>query len=239
MIRLNKYLSLCGVSSRRGAEALMAAGRVTVNGTTVQQPGTVIDETSDIVEVDGRKVSPVEKQVYVVLNKPPQVMTTLDDPFKRKTIVNYLNGLDTRVYPVGRLEYDTEGVLLLTNDGDLAFRLAHPKFQVEKVYEARVEGEFTEGDAERIAKGIELEDGAIGKARVRLLSYQGGISKIRLVLTEGRKREVKQLCKAVGHPVVKLRRRKFAAVTAQGLKLGKWRYLTDDEVQALKELVSL
>lgn len=239
MIRLNKYLSLCGVSSRRGAEALMAAGRVAVNGTTVQQPGTVIDETSDIVEVDGRKVSPVEKQVYVVLNKPPQVMTTLDDPFNRKTIVNYLTGLDTRVYPVGRLDFDTEGVLLLTNDGDLAFRLAHPKFQVEKVYEARVEGEFTEADADRIEKGIELEDGAIGRARVRFLSYQGGISKIRLVLTEGRKREVKQLCKAVGHPVVKLRRRKFAGVTAQGLKLGKWRYLTDDEVQALKELVSL
>ena len=166
-------------------------------------------------------------------------MTTLRDPFERKTITHYLGQLPIRVYPVGRLDYDTEGVLLLTNDGDLAYRLAHPKFQVEKVYEARVEGEFTKEAAYKIEAGIELEDGAIGHGKVRILSFQGNVSKIRLVLTEGRKREVKQLCKAVGHPVIQLRRKRFATITRVGLKLGKWRYLSDEEVSELKELVGL
>ncbi len=239
MIRLNKYLSLCGVTSRRGAEVLIADGRVAVNDTVIEKMGTIVDETCDIVKVDDEIVTPVERQVYVVLNKPSGSMTTLRDPYDRKTITHYLEQLPVRVYPVGRLDYDTEGVLLLTNDGDLAYRLAHPKFQVEKVYEARVKGEFTKADAHKIEAGIELEDGAIGHGRVRILSYQGNVSKIRLVLTEGRKREVKQLCKAVGHPVIQLLRKRFAVITARGLKLGKWRYLSDEEVSELKELVGL
>ena len=239
MIRLNKYLSLCGVTSRRGAEVLMAEGRVAVNDTVIEKMGTIVDETCDIVKVDDVVVTPVERQIYVVLNKPSGVMTTLRDPFDRKTITHYLGQLPIRVYPVGRLDYDTEGVLLLTNDGDLAYRLAHPKFQVEKVYEARVEGEFTKEAAHKIETGIELEDGAIGHGKVRILSYQGNVSNIRLVLTEGRKREVKQLCKAVGHTVIQLRRKRFATITRVGLKLGKWRYLSDEEVSELKELVGL
>lgn len=239
MIRLNKYLSLCGVTSRRGAEVLIAEGRVAVNDTVIEKMGTIVDETRDVVKVDEVVVTPVERQVYVILNKPSGVMTTLRDPYNRKTITHYLRQLPVRVYPVGRLDYDTEGVLLLTNDGDLAYRLAHPKFQVEKVYEARVEGEFTKEAALKIEAGIELEDGAIGHGRVRILSCQGNVSKIRLVLTEGRKREVKQLCKAVGHPVIQLRRKRFATITAMGLKLGKWRYLSDEELCELKELVGL
>ncbi|UCG60712.1 MAG: rRNA pseudouridine synthase [Candidatus Zixiibacteriota bacterium] len=239
MIRLNKYLSICGVTSRRGADGLITSGRVAVNGSTVEQLGTIIDEENDTVEVDGVPVSPVEKQVYVVLNKPPGVMTTLSDPFQRKTVTHYLADLDARVYPVGRLDYDTEGVLLLTNDGDLAFRLAHPRYRVEKIYEARVKGKFTEESVQAIGRGITLADGATGKATVNILSYQKGVSKVRLVLTEGRKREVKQLCAAVGHPVVKLVRKKFAGISAKGLQPGKWRHLTEKEVGVLRDLVGL
>ncbi|PWB72254.1 pseudouridine synthase, partial [candidate division GN15 bacterium] len=129
MIRINKYLSLCGVTSRRGAEALIAEGRVTVNESKLTKTGVIVDETTDIVKVDGVIVAPVEVSVYVLLNKPASVMTTLHDPFKRKTILHFLRKLPHRVYPVGRLDFDTEGVLLLTNDGDLAFRLAHPRYQ--------------------------------------------------------------------------------------------------------------
>lgn len=239
MIRLNKFLSICGVTSRRGADALIEDGRVTVNDAVIDKVGTVIDETGDVVKVDGQIVTPVKQQVYVILNKPPRVMTTLDDPFKRKTILHYLQGLPVRVYPVGRLDYDTEGVLLLTNDGDLAYRLAHPRYRVRKIYEARVQGLFTKESARKISVGIELEDGTTGRGIVRILSSGEEESKIRLILTEGRKREVKQLCRAVGHPVLHLRRQKFAGITARGLKLGKWRLLSDAEVEGLKELVGL
>ena len=239
MIRLNKYLSLCGVTSRRGADALIADGRITVNDARVDKLGTIIDENVDLVKVDDVAVSPVDRQVYVVLNKPPGVMTTLKDPYGRKTITHYLDELEVRIYPVGRLDYDTEGVLLLTNDGDLAYRLAHPKFGVKKVYEARVEGLFTQDDADRIEKGIKLEDGAIGRGMVRIVSHQNNVSRIRMELTEGRKREVKQLCRATGHPVIQLRRREFAGITARGLKLGKWRHLSSTEVKSLKEMVNL
>ena len=239
LIRLNKYLSLCGVSSRRGADALILEGRITVNNETVEKVGTVIDESSDTVRVDGSVVAPVEKQVYIIFNKPTQVMTTLHDPFDRKTIVYYLAGLDTRVYPIGRLDFDTVGVLLLTNDGDLAYRLAHPKHQVKKIYEVKVTGKFTREAAEKIEGGIRLEDGSIGKGKVRIVSHGRGITKLKMILTEGRKREVKQLCKLVGHPVLQLRRLEFAGITARGVKLGKWRYLTDREVAQLKELVGL
>lgn len=239
MIRLNKYLSLCGVSSRRGAETLILKKRVTVNDKTVEKVGSIIDEKKDVVKVDGTVVTPVEHKVYIILNKPPNVMTTLHDPFKRKTIVHFLKDLPTRVYPVGRLDYDTEGVLMLTNDGDLAYRLAHPKYQVTKIYEAKVSGKFNLLAAESIEKGIKLDDGAIGKGKVDILSYSKKTSKIRITLTEGRKREVKQLCKSVGYPVILLHRVKFAGIDTRGLELGKWRYLTIIELESVKALVGL
>lgn len=239
MIRINKYLSLCGVTSRRGAETLVVEGHVSINDKTVKKVGTIIDEKRDVVKVDGTVVTPVEHQVYVVLNKPPQVMTTLHDPFKRRTIIHFLEDLPTRVYPVGRLDYDTEGVLILTNDGDLAYRLAHPKYQIEKIYEVRVKGKFTPAAAKTIEKGIRLENGAIGKGGVDILGYGGDTTRIRMTLTEGRKREVKQLCKAAGHPVRLLRRVEFAGITARGLKLGKWRYLTSYELEKIKGLANL
>lgn len=236
MIRINKYLSMCGVTSRRGAEGLIAEGLVTLNDHTIEKVGTIIDEMTDVVKVDGVEVRPVQRQVYVVLNKPPMVMTTLSDPFKRKTVTHFLKKLEHRVYPVGRLDYDTEGVLLLTNDGELAYRLAHPKFEVTKVYEALVEGEFTKMAADQIHKGIRLEDGAIGRAKVDILGFVKKATRLRLTLHEGRKREVKQLCKAVGFPVLKLRRVEFAGITTRGMKTGEWRLLTTTEISRLKSM---
>ncbi len=240
MIRLNKFLSLCGVTSRRGAEILMAEERVTINGEIVTKVGTIIDETKDVITVDGAVVKPVQKKVYVAMNKPRMVMTTLSDPFRRKTILHLLKGVSERVYPIGRLDYDSEGILLLTNDGEMAYRLAHPRYGVRKVYEVRVSGEFGPAQAKRIQQGIQLEDGAIGKAQqVTILSATDGETKVRLTLTEGRKREVKQLCKAVGTPVKHLKRIEFAGITQRDLAPGKWRYLTPVEIEFLIRKVGL
>ncbi|MDF1544229.1 MAG: pseudouridine synthase [bacterium] len=239
MIRINKYLSLCGVTSRRGAEKMIAEGRVTLNNITIEKVGLVFDETVDEIRVDGVLVQPANKKIYLVLNKPRQVMTTLHDPFKRKTVLDCLTCLKERVYPVGRLDFDTQGVLLLTNDGELAFRLTHPKFEILRVYEARVKGTFTDDAGSRIEKGIRLEDGATGHGQVELLTTAREWSRIRMHLREGRKREVRQLCKAVGHPVQRLTRTEFAGINSGGLKAGDWRHLTPAEVKKLQSIVGL
>jgi len=239
LIRINKYLSLCGVTSRRGAETLIAERRVTLNDETIEKVGTIIDEDRDIVKVDGVKVSVVRQKIYVLLNKPGHVMTTLHDPFKRKTISDLLNDLEYRIYPVGRLDYDTRGVLILTNDGELAYRLAHPRYRIKRIYEARVLGRFTPEAGKIIEKGIKLEDGAVGRAEVEILQYGQNWTRLRLTLFEGRKREVKQLCKKVGYPVRQLYRKEFAGITVSGLSNGKWRHLRTGEVTMLKKLVGL
>ena len=239
MIRLNKYLSMCGVTSRRGADTLINEGRVALNDEIVTRQGVVIDEDNDLVKVDGVEISLVKEKYYLVMNKPRQVMTTLNDPFKRKTIQHLLRKFPYRVYPVGRLDFDTSGVLLLTNDGDLAFRLAHPRYKIKKIYEALVQGHFKAESAERIGKGIELDDGAVGRAEVTVLGFVKKMTRLRLVLTEGRKREVRQLCKKVNHPVEELNRIEFAGISLKNLSSGSWRMLTDREVERLQEMVGL
>ena len=239
MIRINKYLSMCGVTSRRGAEVLVSEKRVTVNDQTVLELGTIINTETDTVRVDGVESRPVSQKVYVALNKPTMTMTTLHDPFKRRTILHFLRRLEHRVYPIGRLDYDAEGLLLLTNDGDLAYRLAHPRYQVPKIYEARVTGQFGPASAALIEEGIKLDDGAVGRASVAVLGFVGQFTRIRLTLKEGRKREVKQLCKKAGHPVKNLRRVEFAGIALKNLRPGQWRYLTSREIARLREMVSL
>jgi len=218
---------------------MIAEKRVTANDKTVTDLRTAIDPETDVVRVDGVVASPVDQKIYVALNKTRMTMTTLFDPFKRRTVVHYLGKLEQRVYPVGRLDFDAEGLLLLTNDGDLAYRLAHPKYQVPKIYEARVQGQFTREAGERIQSGLRLDDGATGRAEVSILGFVSDSTRIRLVLTEGRKHEVKQLCKMVGHPVKHLRRVEFAGISVRNLKPGQWRYLTTSEVDQLRSLVGL
>ncbi len=230
-MRLNAYLARAGVASRRKADELIKAGRVSVNG----EPGalnTFVD-AGDRVEVDGRAIAP-QRLAYVLLHKPAGVVTTTRDPRGRPTVVDLVHH-ETRVVPVGRLDADTTGVLLLTNDGLLAHRLAHPRYQVEKVYEARVEGRPAEEALRRLEHGVELDGGPTAPARARRLAP----AKVELSIHEGRKHQVKRMLEAVGHPVISLHRSRYAGLDAGGLAPGEWRELTDEEVERLRALVRL
>ena len=226
-MRLNAYLARAGIASRRGAEDLVRAGRVRVNGEPAGL-ATFVDDARDVVEVDGRSVRP-EPLSYVLLNKPAGVVTTARDPHGRPTVVG-LVAHERRVVPVGRLDADTTGALLLTNDGPLAHRLMHPRYEVEKVYEAEVEAEPSDEALARLAAGVELEDGRTAPARVRRLAP----SRLELAIHEGRKHQVKRMCEAVGHPVLRLHRRAYAGLTVDGLAPGEWRELADEEVKRLR-----
>lgn len=225
-MRLNAFLARAGVASRRGADELIRAGRVRVNG-EVAGLATFVEE-ADRVELDGRQLAP-EPLAYVLLHKPAGVVTTASDPHGRPTVVELVD-LPQRVVPVGRLDADTTGALLLTNDGPLAHRLAHPRYGVDKVYEVEVEGEPGAEALRRLAAGVELDDGATAPAGVRRL----GPSRLELTLHEGRKHQVKRMCEAVGHPVIRLHRRGYAGLTLEGLEPGAWRELTAAEVAALR-----
>ena len=229
-MRLNAYLARAGVASRRGAEELIRAGRVRVNG-EVAGLATFV-EPRDTVELDGSPIEP-EPLTYVLLHKPKGVVTTARDPQGRPTVVG-LVGHERRVVPVGRLDADTTGALVLTNDGPLAHRLMHPRYEVDKVYEAEVEGEPSDEALAQLAEGVELEDGKTSPAKVDRLSP----SRIELTIHEGKKHQVKRMLQAVGHPVRSLHRSGYAGLTLDGLVPGEWRELTPEEVAALREPLS-
>ena len=225
-MRLNAYLARAGIASRRGAEELIRAGRVRVNG-EVAGLATFV-EGADRVEVDGKEVGP-EPLTYVLLHKPAGVVTTARDPQGRPTVVG-LVAHERRIVPVGRLDADTTGVLLLTNDGPLAHRLMHPRYEVDKVYEVDVEGELSDEALARLAEGVELDDGTTAPAGVKRLAA----SRLELTIHEGRKHQVKRMLAAVGHPVIRLHRSSYAGLTADGLEPGEWRELSAAEVKALR-----
>jgi pseudouridine synthase len=225
-VRLNAYLARAGVASRRGSEELIRAGRVRVNG-EVAGLATFV-EAGDRVELDGTELAP-EPLAHLLLHKPAGVVTTARDPQGRPTVVG-LVGHARRVVPVGRLDVDTTGALVLTNDGPLAHRLAHPRYEVDKVYEAEVEGDPDDEALRRLAEGVELDDGLTAPAQARRL----GPSRLELTLHEGRKHQVKRMCEAVGHPVRRLHRSRYAGLTVDDLAPGEWRELTAAEVGALR-----
>jgi len=227
-VRLNAYLARTGVASRRGADELIKRGRVRVNGVTAGL-NTFVEE-GDVVDLDGRLLVP-QRVAYVLLHKPAGVVTTASDPHGRPTVVDLVEH-ESRVVPVGRLDADTTGVLLLTNDGELAHRLAHPRYEVDKVYEADVEGEPSDEAISRLEEGVELEDGRSAPAKARRLAP----SRVELAIHEGRKHQVKRMLEAVGHPVTRLHRSRYAGLTTEGVDPGKWRELTDEEVSSLREL---
>ena len=241
LARLQKILSSAGVSSRRAAEKLILEGRVTVNGSTVTELGTKADPDSDEIRVDGRRVGAARRRLYLLLNKPRGYITSRSDPQQRPTVVDLLreHGIRDYVYPVGRLDYDSEGLLLLTSDGALAARLTHPRHAVPREYEVRVRGVPDRHDLTRLQRGIVIDGRRTlpAEAKIsRVIEKAGGDQALlSLVIHEGRNRQVRKMCDAIGHPVVRLRRVRIGPISDAGLKPGGFRELRPDEVAALKK----
>jgi pseudouridine synthase len=241
-IRLQKLLSQAGIASRRASEQLIADGRVMVDGKTVTEMGIKVDPTRSDIKVDGRRVKSAERHRYILLYKPAGVVTTRSDPQRRRTVIDLLGGVREYVYPVGRLDYDTEGLLLLTNDGDLAAMLTHPRHGVERTYEARVAGVPAEEGLERLRTGIPLDGHRTLPAEAVLLNRRARAKPgrpeglVKITIREGRNRQVRRMLEAIGHPVRDLTRTRIGPITDRYLKPGYWRELTEAEVRTLKNL---
>jgi 23S rRNA pseudouridine2605 synthase len=236
-MRLQKYLAACSIASRRGSEKMIAAGRVTVNGNPACV-GMTIDPDADAIHVDGSPVKQ-DRKVYVVLNKPRDTITSAKDTHDRRTVLDCITGVGVRIYPVGRLDRDVTGALLLTNDGELTNRLIHPRYEIDKVYHAWVDGTVSRQTLSKLETGITLEDGPTAPAKATVLQSRKNATLIRLVIHEGRKRLVKRMCAGVGHPVLELRRISIGKIRANDLQPGEWRHLTPEEVCSLKKLARI
>jgi 23S rRNA pseudouridine2605 synthase len=230
MERLQKILSQAGVASRRASEQLMLDGRVTVNGVTIRELGTKAEPGHDDIRVDGRRLKIAEKRLYLLVNKPRGYVSTRSDPEGRPTVIDLLQGIREYVYPVGRLDYDSEGLIILTNDGDLAAKLTHPSHGVARVYDVRVLGEPDDHDLDRLQKGVMIEGHKTGPAEVKAV----GPGHLRVIVREGRNRQVRKMCDAIGHPVTKLTRVAIGPIQDPKLKRGQWREMTDAEVKKLQ-----
>lgn len=237
--RLQKYLASCGVDSRRACEKLIAQGRVQVNGQVVTIQGTKIDPAVDQVTVDGKKVTIEEKSIYVLLNKPVGYVSTVKDPQNRPTVIDLLQDVQERVFPVGRLDYETEGLLLLTNDGELSYRMTHPKFKVVKTYIATIQGCVSSEKLDQLRNGVMLEDGKTKPAKIKVIRQGKYRTTIEIKISEGRNRQIRRMCKVIGHPVLELRRTSVDKLTLEGVATGEYRYLNQDEILQLRAKVQL
>ena len=232
-VRLQKYLADAGIASRRKAEEIISSGRVSVNGEIITQLGTKVED-GDEVCVDGRQVFPTEKNVYIMLHKPDGYVTTAKEQFGRPAVLDLID-CGCRVYPVGRLDYDTSGLLLLTNDGDLTYRLTHPKHNVAKTYIALVEGTPTEEEMRRFRAGLEIEDYVTAPAKIKILK-KDSLTTLKIVIHEGKNRQVRKMCDAIGHKVRRLKRVATGRLSLGSLEKGKYRHLTEEEIEYLKSL---
>jgi pseudouridine synthase len=237
-VRLNRYLAENAAVSRREADQIIFSGKVTVNGTVAATPAEQVDPETDSVKISGKRIWPQQK-VYVLLNKPEGVISSSEDPQRRNTVVQLLHGVRSHVYPVGRLDMNTSGVILLTNDGDLALRLTHPRFGFAKTYQAKVQGMPSARAIQKLAAGVRItsESGRMETtlpAKVRLVKSFERNALLEITVHEGRHHQVRKMCMVIGHPVIKLTRVKFGFLSAAGVPLGRWRYLTQEEVQKLK-----
>lgn len=235
--RLQKVLAKAGVASRRQSEVLITEGKVKVNGQKVVELGTKVDPEKDIILVNNRPISLQEKKVYYVLNKPAGYISSVKDPEGRNTVLDLCADIKERIYPVGRLDYDTEGLLILTNDGELTHVLTHPSKKVHKVYQARVQGVPNVNKLLELSNGVTLEDGVTAPARVDLLVVNKGKALLELEIHEGKNRQVRRMCEAVGHPVLYLKRVQVGSVKLGNLALGEYRSLSGNELRGLKNLV--
>src|SRR5574341_1845565 len=234
--RIQKIISAAGVTSRRAAEELIAEGRVRLNGAVVTEPGTKADASKDHIKVDGKLINPRQPQTYLMLNKPAGYVTTMSDPEGRPTVQDLLKGVKVRVYPVGRLDYNTEGMLILTNDGDFAHLITHPKHELPKTYLAKLKGVLDEAAIESLERGVFLEDGKTAPAKLKKVRKEEANSWVEITIHEGRKRQVRRMFDRVGRSVIKLKRIRTGSLVLGDLPEGAFRYLTPSEVTELREM---
>jgi len=231
-MRLQKYLADCGVCSRRTAETYILAGRVKVNGAIITNLGTKIEPEDEIL-FDNKMVKKTKYQ-YIILNKPTGYVSSVKDQFDRKTVCDLID-INERIYPVGRLDYDTSGLLIMTSDGSFAYKLTHPKYMVEKTYIAKVAGKPTKEKLNQFMQGLVIDDYKTAPARIKILESQGKYTLCEIILKEGKNRQVRKMCAKIGHEVIELQRIAIGKITLGNLQTGKWRRLTHNEIQLLKE----
>ncbi len=234
--RLHKFMARHGVASRRACEEIIASGRVRVNGKTVNVPGTVINLARDRVEVDGKMLGKPERLVYILINKPRGYLSTARDPGGRKIVTDLLDGISERVFPVGRLDYDSEGLLLLTNDGDLTHRLTHPSHVIPKTYRVRVRGVPGSRVLEMLSRGVQLEDGLTAPAGIQFMEERDGNALLEMTLHEGRNRQIRRMFAKLGHEVIRLKRVRIGNLVLGNLRPGQYRLLRENEVRGLKKM---
>ncbi len=234
-MRLQKFLAACGVASRRKSEGIISNGRVKVNGDIITEMGFKIDPYNDKVLVDNKNITLENRKVYIILNKPKGYVTTAKEQFDRKKVTDLVD-VPYRIFPVGRLDYNTEGLLILTNDGDLTFKLTHPKFKVEKVYIAQIKGIPTKDELKNFENGLKIEDYITAPAKIKIIKKSKVDCTVEIKIREGKNRQVRKMCDSIGHPVVDLRREKMGRISLGSLEVGNWRYLTEREINYFKQL---
>jgi 23S rRNA pseudouridine2605 synthase len=233
--RLQKYMAHCGIASRRKCEEFILAGKVTVNGIIVTELGTRINSKSDKILVDGVLIQPEERKLYIALNKPEGYVTTVKDERNRPTVLDLIL-VEERIYPIGRLDYNTSGLLLLTNDGDVYNKVIHPRKAINKIYIALVRGLITKDKIEKFKIGIDIGDYITAPASIEILSTDKNNTKVRIIIHEGKNRQIRRMCEKIGNPVIELKRVKVGDISLGNLPSGKWRELTDEEITYLKNL---
>lgn len=236
--RLQKFIANQGICSRRKAEEYIISGRVKVNGSVVIELGTKIDPNNDVVEVDDKKISNITgKKVYILLNKPIGYVTTTKDQFNRNTVIDLVK-VKEKVLPVGRLDMYTSGAIILSNDGEFIYKITHPKYEVEKTYNVTLKGQITEEEVEKLKNGVEVEDYITGKAKVKILRIdkEKDLSRVEIIIHEGKNREVRKMCEAIGRKVLALHRTKIGNISVKDLRLGTWRYLKPNEIKSLLDI---
>lgn len=234
-MRLQKYLASCGVASRRKSEELIREGRIKVNDRIIKEQGFIVNK-GDIVKFDNKIVQIEDKKVYILLNKPVGYVTTVKDQFRRKKVIDLIQGIDERIYPAGRLDYDTSGLLLLTNDGDLAFKITHPSFHIDKTYMAKVKGIPNEMELNDFRNGLKIDGYVTSKSEIRILEKNKNTSLLEIKIHEGKNRQIRKMCDMINHPVMELKRIALGNIKLGKLKTGKWRNLNKNEIEYIKNI---
>jgi 23S rRNA pseudouridine2605 synthase len=233
--RLQKYMASCGVASRRKCEDLIVNGKVRVNETIITNLGFKIDPNRDKVYIDNKIIKPVTKKIYIALHKPVGYVSTVKDERNRSTIIDLIN-INERIYPIGRLDYDTSGLILLTNDGEIYNKIIHPREEINKVYEAMIRGLLTREDIDKFTRGVDIGDYITAPAKIQIQRQVQGNSEVRITIHEGKNRQIRRMCDAIGHPVLALKRISVGKIELGNLKYGEWRYLSDNEIKYISQL---